>query len=60
MIRLNDFDIYYPKYTIRIPDDLANKNEFIDYTKKSFKASFMYNFEKTCSEFSVSNYRYVT
>ena len=47
MMRLNDFDIYYPNYSIRIPDDLANADEFIQHTRKSFSANFMYNFEKT-------------
>lgn len=60
MIRLDDFDTYYPEWAIRIPDDIKNKEEFTNYTSSSFEQNFMYNFEKVKSDFAMKNYKYVT
>tara|TARA_B110000285_G_C15060470_1_gene582082 strand:- start:550 stop:759 length:210 start_codon:yes stop_codon:yes gene_type:complete len=60
ILRLNDFDMYYPSYNIRIPDDLNNEKEFISHTRKSFEASVMYNFEKIQGDFALRNHKYIT
>jgi hypothetical protein len=58
-MRLINFDIYYPSYHIRVPDDLNNETEFKLHTTKSFEEMLMYNFEKAKGTFGIGNYKYI-